>query len=94
MSRWQIVSEGEGATSLLATQLQSRTPVRAVVPMVDREMHASRFVSHLAGDTVSDKPSNPNSRAHLSLTQRLADLRQAAAEELVWADSRELVVLP
>lgn len=60
MTTWQIVDVA--VTSNQETQLQSPTPVRDAVPMEEQEARASRFVSHLAGHTDSERPPSNSSR--------------------------------
>ena len=90
MTAWQIVAEAVPVN--LHDQLRCRTPSRGHVPMEEREARSNRFVSHLAGHTDSDKQLKPSSP--LRLWQQVEALRLQAAEELVWADHRELVCLP
>jgi len=58
MSIWQ--TEAEAETNRQGVQQQFPIPNLDSAQMVDREVRASRFVSHLAGHTDSDKQPKPN----------------------------------
>jgi len=47
-------TEGEAVPASLHDQLQSPTPVRVPVPMVEQEARANRFVSLLEGHTENE----------------------------------------
>jgi hypothetical protein len=48
----------------LHDQLQSATPKAEHVPMAEQEARASRFVSHLVGDTGTVRPQPNSSKEH------------------------------
>jgi hypothetical protein len=80
----------------LHDQLQSATRNRAIVPMEELEARASRFVSHLVGDTENVQPQSNSSKVppSLSLMVRLDWLNRVAAEEELFRQLEEAPSVP